>query len=172
MASQPFNLFGIPLPFSSPWFLGLVGIHIFAGLTCVFTGLLAMFSGKAPGRHPKSGTIYYWALLVVFSSSTLMSILRLAEDYPLLLLGGLAFAAATFGRNALRHRQRGWARLHIAGMGTSYVLLLTAFYVDNGKSLPLWRDLPVIVYWLLPAAIGLPLIVRALMNHPVVRQSD
>ena len=57
-------------------------------------------------------------------------------------------------------------------MGTSYVLLLTAFYVDNGKNLPLWRDLPVILYWLLPAAVGLPLIVRALMNHPVVRQSD
>ena len=32
-------------------------------------------------------------------------------------------------------------KLHITGMGTSYVLLLTAFYVDNGKNLPLWRDL-------------------------------
>ena len=172
MALQPFNLFGVPLPFSSPWFLGLVGIHILAGLACVIMGLLAMLSRKSPGRHPLSGTIYYWSLLVVFGSSTLMSILRLTEDYPLLLLGGLAFAAATLGRNARRHRQQGWARLHIAGMGTSYVLLLTAFYVDNGKNLPLWRDLPVILYWLLPAAVGLPLIVRALMNHPVVRQSD
>ena len=26
-------------------------------------------------------------------------------------------------------------------MGLSYILLLTAFYVDNGKSLPLWKDL-------------------------------
>ena len=27
-------------------------------------------------------------------------------------------------------------------MGASYILLLTAFYVDNGKNLPLWRELP------------------------------
>jgi len=55
-------------------------------------------------------------------------------------------------------------------MGASYVLLLTAFYVDNGKSLPLWRELPPIAYWLLPAAIGLPLIIRALFWHPLPRR--
>jgi hypothetical protein len=58
------------------------------------------------------------------------------------------------------------------GMGTSYVLLLIAFYVDNGKNLPLWRELPPIAYWLLPAALGIPLIVRALLWHPLVRQPD
>jgi hypothetical protein len=54
-------------------------------------------------------------------------------------------------------------------MGTSYILLLTAFYVVNGKSLPLWRALPSITYWFLPAAIGFPLIVRALVWHPLAR---
>jgi hypothetical protein len=58
-------------------------------------------------------------------------------------------------------------RLHITGMGTSYVLLLTAFYVDNGKSLPIWRDLPPLAYWLVPAGVGIPLIVRALLWHPL-----
>jgi hypothetical protein len=42
--------------------------------------------------------------------------------------------------------------------------------VDNGKSLPLWRDLPALAYWLVPAAIGIPLIVRALRWHPLTRQ--
>lgn len=51
----------------------------------------------------------------------------------------------------------------------SYVLLLTAFYVDNGKNLPLWRDLPPIAYWLIPAAIGIPLIAHALLRHPLAR---
>jgi hypothetical protein len=55
-------------------------------------------------------------------------------------------------------------------MGSSYVLLLIAFYVDNGKSLPLWRDLPALAYWLVPAAIGIPLIVRAQLWHPLTRQ--
>jgi hypothetical protein len=47
-------------------------------------------------------------------------------------------------------------------MGGSYIGLLTAFYVDNGKQLPLWDRLPTIAYWLLPALIGVPLIYRAL----------
>jgi hypothetical protein len=56
-------------------------------------------------------------------------------------------------------------------MGTSYILLLTAFYVDNGKSLPIWKALPAIAYWLTPAAVGAPLIVVALLRHPVVRRN-
>jgi hypothetical protein len=42
----------------------------------------------------------------------------------------------------------------------------TAFYVDNGKNLPLWRELPEIAFWFLPSAIGVPLILYAL--HPLV----
>jgi hypothetical protein len=55
-------------------------------------------------------------------------------------------------------------------MGLSYVLMLIAFYVDNGKQLPLWKDLPHFTYWLLPLAIGVPLIARALLWHPLVRK--
>ena len=57
-------------------------------------------------------------------------------------------------------------------MGLSYILMVTAFYVDNGKNLPLWRELPQIAFWLLPAAIGIPLIVRALVRHPLARQKQ
>jgi len=57
-------------------------------------------------------------------------------------------------------------------MSASYILLLTAFYVDNGKSLPLWRELPQIAFWLLPSAIGAPIILYALRQHPVIRSFD
>jgi lipopolysaccharide export LptBFGC system permease protein LptF len=88
----------------------------------------------------------------------------------LFILGLLALIAASFGRTARRRRRPGWVRLHITGMGLSYILLLTAFYVDNGKSLPLWKDFPPITYWLLPAAIGLPLMIHAIFRHPLARQ--
>ena len=129
-----------------------------------------MLSPKRSGRHPTFGTIYYWALVVVFVSATGLSVVRWAENYHLFILGLLAFIAASLGRAARRQRWRRWARLHITGMGLSYILLLTAFYVDNGKSLPLWKELPPISYWLLPAAIGIPLIIRALLRHPLARQ--
>ncbi len=50
-------------------------------------------------------------------------------------------------------------------MGGSYTVLLTAFYVDNGKNLPLWDRLSTAAYWLLPAAVAAPLIWRSVRRH-------
>jgi hypothetical protein len=161
---------GIPIPSTSPIFLSVVALHVLVGLVCVVAGPIAMLSPKRSGRHPTFGTIYYWSLVVVFVSATGLSVVRWAEDYHLFILGLLAFIAASLGRAARRQRWCGWVRLHITGMGLSYVLLLTAFYVDNGKSLPLWKELPPISYWLLPPALGIPLIIRALLRHPLARQ--
>ena len=47
------------------------------------------------------------------------------------------------------------------GMATSYVALLTGFYVDNGPKLPLWDRLPPVSFWFLPSVVGVPLLVRA-----------
>src|SRR5258706_4467550 len=155
---------GIVVPCNSAIFLAVLAIHIPFGITCVIAGIVAMLSRKEHGRHPTFGTIYYWSLSVVFVSATIMAIIRWAEDYHLFILGTLSFAAASFGRMARRRRWPGWARLHISGMGLSYILLLTAFYVDNGKFLPLWKELPTIAYWILPSAVGLPLIAHALSH--------
>jgi hypothetical protein len=62
-----------------------------------------------------------------------------------------------------------WVRLHISGMSLSYVVMLIAFYVDNGKQLPVWKDLPHFTYWLLPVMIASPLIAWALFSHPSVQ---
>ena len=124
-----------------------------------------MLSKKRPGRHPRSGTVYYWSLAALFASALVLAALRLQQDYPLLILGSISFASASLGRAARRRLWRNWANLHISGMGLSYIAMLTAFYVDNGKNLPLWRDLPHLTYWLLPAAIGIPFILRALLRY-------
>lgn len=160
---------GIPIPSTSPVFLVVVGLHVLAGLTCVVTGALAMLSHKGRGRHSNFGTIYFWSLLTVFGMSAWLAIVRWTEDYPLFFLGTLSVASAYFGRTALRRRCPSWVRLHIFGMGTSYILLLTAFYVDNGKNLPDWRTLPQIAFWFLPSAVGLPIITYALARHRLVR---
>jgi len=99
-----------------------------------------MLSRKAAGCHPTFGTIYFWALLVVAGSATVLSIFRWSEDYYFAILGVTAYAAA-FSVDRSRQRWPYWARLHMSGMGMSYIVLLTAFYVDNGKSLPFWKDL-------------------------------
>jgi hypothetical protein len=166
------NLAGIEIPSTNPVFLIVVGVHILLGLVCTVTGAIAMLSQKRAGRHPRNGTIYFWCLAGVFLTMAGLAAVRWAEDYHLFFLGALSFAAAYLGRRARRHRRRNWVRLHITGMGASYLLLLIAFYVDNGRSLPLWKELPPVVYWLLPAAIGIPLICRALLWHPLARQPN
>jgi hypothetical protein len=166
---------GIVIPSTSPWFLAIVGVHIVLGLSCVVSGAAAMLMTKRRGRHSTSGTIYFWCLSASLISTTVLSLARWAEDKELFFLGVLSFAAAFIGRRSARRGGAGWASIHVAGMGLSYIVLLTAFYVDNGKSLPVWRDLSPIVYWIAPAIAGLPLMLWALLRHPVVlasRRSD
>jgi len=165
------TILGIPIPSSDPAFLAIIGVHVVIGLAAVIAGAAAMLSRKGRGRHSNWGKTYFWCLFGVFATMSALSLTRWGEDYPLFILGALAFASAWFGRAAVRLRWRQWPRLHLGGMGASYILLLTAFYVDNGKSLPLWKTLPPIAFWLLPSAVGIPIIVHALLRHPVARRA-
>ena len=161
---------GLPIPSTSPMFLAAVSLHVLAGLTCVVTGAAAMLSRKGRGRHSTLGTTYFWSLAVVCLLSAGLAVSRWREDYPLFILGALAIVSAWLARTAMRRRWPGFVRLHITGMGASYIVLLTAFYVDNGKDLPVWRALPQIAFWLLPSIVGVPIIAWALMRHPLVRR--
>ena len=169
---QSIVILGIPIPSSSPVFLTVVAVHVAAGLSCVIAGAIAMLSAKRVGRHPSAGTVYYWSLVIVVGSMTVLAILRWPHDNHLLILGILSFGAGFVGREARRHLWSGWPRIHVSGMGLSYILLLTAFYVDNGPSLPVWKDLPNWSYWLAPSLFGLPILVWALFRHPLVRVTE
>ncbi|MEU6651120.1 hypothetical protein ABZ904_17130 [Streptomyces sp. NPDC046900] len=155
------DVLGIHVPETSPVFLAFLAVHVLAALAAVIAGAgAALVRRKSRGRHTRFGGVYFWAICVVFASATALAAMRLREDYHLFLIGAAAFAAAYVGRLA---RRRHWSgdRAHIIGMGGSYVAMLTAFYVDNGHQLPLWDRLPTPAYWLLPAAVGAPLIWRA-----------
>lgn len=162
---------GLVIPSTSPVFLFTVGVHGLFAIASVLGGLTAMLSPKRRGRHSSFGTMYYWSLLGVFVSATALSIVRWAEDYHLFVLGACSFGCATVARAAARAHGRYWAPLHAGGMSLSYLLLLVAFYVDNGKSLPLWRDLPSFTYWLVPTVVAVPLIVRVFLRNPLLRKS-
>jgi len=162
-------VFDIPIPSSSPVFLGLVAVHVAAGITCTVAGIIAMFSIKRAGRHPFAGTIYFWSLLIVLLTTVSLSAIRWPLDNHLLALGIFSFLAGSIGRAARRYLWPGWTRIHMSGMALSYILLLTAFYVDNGPNLPLWRHLPPLAFWLVPGVVGLPILVHALLRHPLVR---
>jgi uncharacterized membrane protein len=170
MPSNTTIVFGVPVPSVDPVFLAVVRFHISVGIACVVAGIAAMVSHKGRGRHSTFGTIYYWCLALVVASATGLSVVRWAENYHLFFLGALSLIAATVARTALRQRWHNWVRRHITGMGLSYILMLTAFYVDNGKNLPLWRELPQWTFWVLPSMLGAPIIIYTLLRHPLARR--
>ena len=166
------NVACIDIPSQSEVFLSIVLVHIIFGLACVTSGVSAMLARKRRGHHSSFGKVYFWCLAGAFVTSTALSTVHWSRDYNLAILGILSFSAALVGRIAIHRPRAGWIRTHIIAMGTSYILLLTAFYVDNGKSLPLWKELSAMWYWFLPGAVGVPIIVYEALNHPLTRYID
>jgi len=161
---------GFEIPSDAPLFLTILVMHILAALTCVVSGVIAMLSKKQSGRHPIAGKIYFWSLLIVFITATMIAFTRWKEDYYLFVLGFIAFSSAWIGRKARRDMWNKWSIIHITTMGISYIFLLISFYMDNGRFLPLWKNFNPIIYWLLPLLIGIPIIVRTLLRHPLSKK--
>ena len=134
----------------------------------MIAGLLATTARKRPGRHPRAGRAYLCAIAGVFVTATVMAILRWREDWHLFLIASAAFGLAAVGLRARRRRPHRWMVWHGCAMAGSYVALFTGFYVDNGPRLPLWDRLPHVAYWLIPAAVGIPLTWRALVRNGAI----
>ena len=165
------EIFGLPIPDAGPVFATALVIHILCGLTAVIAGALAATARKRPGRHPRAGRVYLWALGGIFTTATVMAIIRWHEDAHLFAIAVIAFGLGLYGYRARRCHRPGWPPHHAIGMGGSYIALLTGFYVDNGPFLPLWDRLPHITYWLLPSLVGIPLIWLALRRFSPPRGS-
>lgn len=165
------DVFGLPIPDAGPVFAAALAVHVVSGLTAVVAGALAASARKRPGRHPRAGRVYLWALGGVFATAAVMAAFRWEHDAHLLAIATVAAGLAAYGWRARRRHRPGWPPRHAIGLGGSYIALFTGFYVDNGPFLPLWNQLPHWTYWVLPAAVGVPLIWRALhrFNRPARR---
>jgi uncharacterized membrane protein len=140
----------------------LVVLHVPAGLISVVVVVVAMLARKGGRVHRRAGLVYLLALGLVCLSGVGLVVTRWPRFPHLLGLGLLAAALAGFGYVA---RRRPSPALHLLGMSGSYVAMLTAFYVDNGPKLPVWRLLPPVVFWFLPSVVALPLVLWALHRH-------
>jgi len=155
------HILGDQVGSTAPVFLAFLAVHVLAGLTAVITGAIAALSRKGSPRHIRAGRWYYGAISTVFVTATALAAMRWRQDYYVFLIGAVAFTAATVGY-LHRRRHRPGDTPHIAGMGIAYIAMLTAFYVDNGPHLPLWDHLPTWAFWLLPSAIGAPIVARSI----------
>lgn len=159
---------GFPLSF----FLPLV-VHALAALTTGVTGVITFSRPKRRGYHPKWGGRYLWAYTVVFFTAIILSVQHWPTDAYLVVLAVLGYGFATVGYAARRFRQqplvlrvlgKQWISTHIIGMIGSYIVLWTAFYVDNAHLIPGLKQLPTLTFWVLPTMIALPFLVVSLLR--------
>jgi hypothetical protein len=108
---------------------------------------------------------------VVFLTATILSVQRWSADAYLFVLAVLGYSVALGGYSMRRCRHTPWLRglfgeywviAHLIGMISSYVVLLTAFYVDNAHLFPGFNRLPTIVFWVAPSLIAVPFLVRSI----------
>jgi hypothetical protein len=166
------DLFGIPIPSTDKVFIGLVVVHIIISLVALTAGALAMFAHKTSLGHKKNGNIYFWSMSFAFITIVILSIMRWPHNISLLAIGISAFSATVLGRKFAKTKRKGWTRLHLIFMGASYIFLLTGFYVDNGKNLPFWRSFSHWFMYVFPSMIGIPIIVKVMLNHPLIKKTD
>lgn len=126
---------------------------------------------KRSVRHPKWGMRYLWAYTVVFLTAIILSVQRWPTDAYLVVLAMIGYGFALGGYAARRFRWKPWVMdvlgkqwivAHIVGMIGSYIVLWTAFYVDNAHLIPGLNRLPLLTFWVLPTLVGLPFIALSL----------
>jgi len=163
------DLLGIPIPSTDKIFIAFVIVHILISLVAVVTGVLAMFAEKTSVRHRRNGSIYFWSISFSFVTVLILSMMRWPHNIHLLTIGTFTFCLTYLGRTMAKSKRNDWTRLHTICMGLSYVLLLTGFYVDNGKNLPFWSMFPEWFFYLFPSLVGIPVILKVLTSHPLTR---
>ncbi len=143
----------------------IVTVHIGCGIVAVVCGAAAMLTRKGSRRHRRWGRLHLITLSGLGITAPVLAAVDWGHRWHLAVLGLLALGAAGAGFVAVRLASPARLATHMTGMGTAYIVMLTAFYVDNGPRLPLWDRLPALALWLLPAAVGAPVLVRALRRH-------
>ncbi|WP_344614119.1 hypothetical protein [Dactylosporangium salmoneum] len=165
------RVFGLEVPDAGPVFVVALAVHVGAGLTCVVCGTVACVARKGAGRHPRWGRVYLWGLGTVALTAVVLAAVRWPADNHLLATAVVAAGLGAVGWAARRRHRPGWPLRHAAGMAGSFAALLTGFYVDNGRQLPVWDRLPPLASWLLPGAVAAVLTWRALRRFTALSGS-
>jgi hypothetical protein len=131
----------------------LLTVHISSGTLGLLTGPLAMLVPKLRGWHPRIGRIYQLCVALICVSAVGLVVMQ-PTLWWLGVIAVATWAAALAGWQVRRRRPPGWLPWHISLMCGSYISLVTALFVVN-------LGVHAVIAWVLPTAVGSPLIAVA-----------
>jgi hypothetical protein len=131
-----------------------LGLHVASGVVALALGPAALLAAR---RHRFGATkdAYYWAVLAVCVTATVVSVLAWRRLWWLVPIAALSYGLVLVGHLGSRRDWPLWMRAH--GWGGSYIALVTALLVVSTRGA---SGVLQALAWALPAAIGTPLIVR------------
>src|SRR5438445_403162 len=104
------DVLGVEIPDEGPVFVGVLAVHVVAGMTAVVAGAVAAFAPKRRGRHPRAGRVFLVALAPLTASAAVLAAMRWREDRHLF---AIAVVAAGLGAAGwwVRRRRPQWRLL-------------------------------------------------------------
>src|SRR5689334_20969123 len=108
----------------------LIVAHAAAGIAALVLGLLALTARKRRGRHTRAGDAYFWVMVPLLASGLVIGARDPAIspfEIAVIPTGGPLVLGYWAGKRRPRHLlgQR-WLTWHIAGMGGSFIGVVTA----------------------------------------------
>jgi hypothetical protein len=132
-------------------------LHIISGAAGLALGPLALLAAsRRHSRRAQALTAYVWAVFATCLTAVVVCLLDWSRLWWLVPVAVLSYVLALVGYTAVRRGWPKWVGAH--GLGGSYIALWTALLVVSARDISTTTE---IIAWILPSAIGVPLIVRA-----------
>lgn len=129
-------------------------VHVVAGAAALLIGPFTMWAPKRIGVHSRLGEAFFVAVSVVAVSGGLLGALDWEARALFVFIAFGTFAFALLGYVAAKVRWHRWLLAHVAGQGSAYTAMVTAFIVANWDELTGIPGTEVPTVFLVPMATG------------------
>jgi hypothetical protein len=142
-----------------------LALHIVSGAAALALGAVALLASarRRTTREPLL-IAYLWAVFATGLTATVLALLDWSRLWWIVPLALLSYILALSGYVAVRRGGPKWVGAH--GLGGSYIALVTALLVVSAGDISTTAE---IFAWILPTAVGVPLIMRAHTGERVAK---
>ncbi len=112
----------------------LQSAHVGGGAAALFLGPVALSAPKRIGWHSRVGEAFFAVVTITSVSGGALAVMHWETRAFFQIIAAGTFASAFAAYMAAKKRWRNWLLVHVAGQGSAYTAMVTAFIVA------MWAD--------------------------------